>query len=49
MHDRPGELLSDEALDALDAAALEGASIPSDEDRAWLTENLNTLHERLQQ
>ena len=34
-----------EATDALDAAALEGAAIESDEDRAWLTENLKALHD----
>ncbi len=36
--------LHEEAIDALDAAALEGAAIASDEDRGWLTENLKSLH-----
>lgn len=37
----------DEASEALDAAALEGAAIGSDDDRQWLTDNLKSLHERL--
>jgi hypothetical protein len=35
---------TNDAIDNLDRAALEGAAIASDEDRDWLTENLQSLH-----
>ncbi len=37
----------DEAHEALDAAALEGAAIGNADDQQWLTDNLKALHERL--
>jgi len=34
----------DEAIDALNIATIKGAAIESDDDRNWLTDNLDTLH-----